>query len=93
MVLAVLVIWGLFALKSLSIVIYCGILYAASGLLFPLYISIPVSIVGTAIMTTVPFLLGRRYGIEKATALMEKYPKLKSIHEIRSENDFLFIPD
>lgn len=89
-VLAVLAIWGLFALKSLSIVIYCGILYAASGLLFPLYISIPVSIVGTAIMTTVPFLLGRRYGIEKATALMEKYPKLKSIHEIRSENDFSF---
>lgn len=89
-VLAVLAIWGLFALKSLSIVIYCGILYAASGLLFPLYISIPVSIVGTAIMTTVPFLLGRRYGIEKATALMEKYPKLKSIHEIRSENDFFF---
>jgi len=87
---AALMILGLFALKSVSFVFYCGVLYAASGLLFPLSISIPVSIVGTVIMITIPFLIGKSCGIEKADELMEKYPKLKKIHEIRTENDFFF---
>lgn len=89
-ILAVLMLWVLFAVKSLSIVIYSGILYAASGILFPLYIAIPVNLVGTAIMITIPFFLGKRYGTDRANELMEKYPKLKSIHEVRSKNDFFF---
>ena len=32
---AVLVMLALFAVKSVSIFIYCGLLYAASGILFP----------------------------------------------------------
>lgn len=88
--LAVLLLLLLFALKSLSVVMPCGILYAASGLLFPLCLAIPVSAIGTAIMITLPYFIGRRYGIKKAEALMDRYPRLLKIHELRRENDFFF---
>lgn len=55
-------LWALFAVKSLSIFLYSGLLYAASGILFPLPVAIAVNIAGTAVMVSIPYWLGKRLG-------------------------------
>ena len=62
-VLAVLVILLLFALKSLSIVFYCGILYAVDGILFSLAVAIFLNLCGTAVMVSIPYFIGCLLGM------------------------------
>lgn len=88
--LAALVLIGLFALKSLTVVLYSGLLYAAGGILFPLPVAIAVNICGTMAMALPPYLLGRSIGTENAAALREKYPRLRAVEKMRSGGDFLF---
>lgn len=88
--LAALLMLLLFALKSLSIVVYCGILYAADGLLFPLPAAILMNILGTAVMVSVPYFIGRRHGGDLSARITKKYPKTVLIKEFRDENDFVF---
>lgn len=85
---AVVVMLCLFALKSISIFIYSGLLYAASGILFPLPLAILVNILGSVIMATIPFVIGKRSGTALVTKLIEKHPKLKLMKEIPNQNDF-----
>ena len=61
-VLAAVMLWALFAVKSLSIFLYSGLLYAASGILFPLPVAIAVNIAGTAVMVSIPYWLGKKLG-------------------------------
>lgn len=68
----------LFALKSVTLVVYGGILYAADGIMFSLPVAIALNLIGTVIMTTTPFFIGRHLGrgaVEKLTA-RNKYMKL-----------------
>jgi len=52
-----------------------NILYAASGVLFSLPVAIAVNSIGTVLMTTTPFFIGKRAGAEKMGALVQKYKK------------------
>lgn len=88
--LAAVVMLGLFALKSLSIVVYSGLLYAASGLLFPLPAAIMLNLMGTVIMVSLPYRVGRRMGASAVESIRAKYPKTEAIHNLREGNDFLF---
>ena len=88
---AVVLMLALFALKSLTVVIHCGIIYAICGRLFPLPLALAVSAVGTVVMVTIPFFLGRQLGANGAKKLAEKYPRLAKIHEFCMENDFFFM--
>ena len=88
--LAGIVMLALFALKSLSIVIYSGVLYAANGILFPLPVAILLNLIGTVIMVTVPYQIGRRTGASAVDDIRAKYPKTEAIHSLRAKNDFLF---
>lgn len=54
---AVFMMLGLFALKSLSIVIYSGILYVINGILFPLPAAIIMNICGSAVMVMLPHMI------------------------------------
>lgn len=89
-VLAAVVMFALFALKSLSIVMYAGLLYAASGLLFPIPIAVLVNLIGSFIMVSLPYWIGRRNGSTAAEAILRKYPKAERIHKLRADNDFIF---
>ena len=89
-VLAALVLLGLFALKSLSVVMYCGILFAASGILFPLPIAIIINLCGSAIMCTISYLMGRQLGAGAVEELRKKYPKLEVLKDMRRGNDFFY---
>lgn len=80
----------LFALKSITIVIYCGLLYAAGGIVFPIPIALSVNLTGTAIMVTIPYFIGKVLGEETAEKLVRKYPKLNSIYDLRRNNDVYF---
>lgn len=87
---AVLLMLLLFALKSMSLFIYCGILYVASGMLFPLGLAIAVNIMGTAIMLSLPYCIGRLTGADAVGRIIEKYPKAQSLKRLRRKNDFAF---
>ena len=87
---AAIVMLMLFALKSLSVVIYSGLLYAASGIIFPLPAAIILNIAGTVIMVTLPYEIGKKNGSSAVNAIREKYPKAEAISEKRTKNDFIF---
>lgn len=90
-VLAALVLLVLFAVKSLSIFLYSGLLYAASGVLFPLPAAIAVSIAGTAVMVSIPYWLGNRLGSQAVQYILNRYPKASVLRDIRSGSDFFFV--
>lgn len=90
MALAIMMILGLFALKSLSVVMYCGILYAASGVLFPLPLAILLNFCGTVVMATIPYQLGKRMGAAAVDRIVGKYANAKLLKQLSSGNVFLF---
>ena len=79
-ILAALVMMIFFALKSVSVFLYFGIVFAASGIIFPLHIAIPVNLVGTVVMVTIPFYIGRFLGSDMVNYVFEKYPKAAKLH-------------
>ena len=88
--LAAFVMLLLFSVKSVSVVIYGGLLYAASGIMFSLPVAILVNTVGTVLMVSIPFFIGKRAGKDTMNRLVEKNPKLEVLREAPSKNE-LFI--
>lgn len=88
--LAALVLLLLFALKSLTVFLYCGLLYAAAGILFPLPVALIVNILGTSLMVSLPYFLGRQMGADAANQVIAKYPKAEQLRAFRQKNDGFF---
>ena len=88
---AVIIMFALFAIKGATVFIYGGILFAAVGIIFPLPLAIAVNIVGIAIMTSVPYFIGKKSGAKLAEKLMKKYPKLESVLNMGNSNGFLTV--
>lgn len=86
---AVLVMLGLFLLKSVTFVIYGNLLYAASGILFSLPIAIILNIIGSGIMASIPFLMGRKAGTGLLNTLTQKHPKLSVLKDIPHKNEVM----
>ncbi len=89
--LAALVLLLLFALKSLSVVFYSGVLYAASGVLFPMPEAILINVLGTLVMASVSYALARGVGAGHADELRRRYPRLGFLEGIRSRNRLAFV--
>lgn len=87
MLLATLFMLLLFALKSLSVFIYCGILFIASGIIFPLPAAILVNFLGAAVMVSLPYWLGRQMGGELIDSIICKYPKTAFLRQLQMENE------
>ena len=88
--LAVIVLLLLFALKSISIVLYSGVLYVAAGVLFPLPIAIIVNFCGTAIMVTIPYFIGKKAGTPLVNQILKRHPKAALLKKIHTGRDFIF---
>lgn len=86
--LAVLVLLCLFAVKSITLFVYCGILYAASGVLFDFPFSVLVNQAGTFLMMSIPYYIGKRAGIKALTAMVQKNSKLRLLQTSISSNEF-----
>lgn len=82
---------GLFALKSLSIFIYSGILFTVNGILFPLPLALLMDCMGIAVMSSIPYFLGRRLGGRAAEAIKEKYPNFREFDQFGHDNEFVFV--
>lgn len=89
--LAALVLLALFALKSLSVFLYSGLLYAASGVLFSLPAAIAVNLAGTAVMCSIPYWLGYKLGHRTVEAICRRFPKAVALQELQNSNDFFFV--
>lgn len=85
---AIAVLLMLFALKSMLIVVYGGVLYAASGLLFPLPTAILVNIAGTVLMTGIPFFIGKRVGAKLLNQIVQKNERLRRLQAFEKKNEF-----
>ncbi len=79
----------LFGLKSLTMFLYSGILYAASGVIFPFPLALGVSVLGTIVMATIPYAIGRNLGSDAVERLSAEYPKLQTMREFQGENELL----
>lgn len=88
---AVLLLLLLFGIKSMSIFLYSGLLYAASGILFPLPVAILVNIAGTVVMVSIPYWLGKRLGSRAVQYILQRWPKFAVLHELRGSSDFFFV--
>lgn len=88
---ACLIMAGLFALKSLSIFIYSGILFTVNGILFSLPMALLMDCVGIAVMSTIPYLLGRHLGGRALSSIKEKYPAFRDFDDFDHDNEFVFV--
>lgn len=89
--LAALVMVGLFALKSLSVFFPMLILIAASGSIFPTFLSaFTVNCVGVAAMILIPYAIGRFAEREFVEGLISKHKNASKLRELKSDNE-LFI--
>ncbi len=87
--LAALVMVGLFAMKSLSIFFPMLILIAASGSLFPTFLSaVIVNCAGVAVMLLIPYAIGRFAEREFVEGLINKHKNADKLREFKSENEF-----
>lgn len=89
-VMAGIVLVLLFALKSMSFFMYCGILYAVSGIMFPLPVAILLNTLGTAVMVSIPYFLGRLQGEGAMNRLAARFPRFEAVRQLRARNDFMF---
>ena len=85
---AMLFLWLVFALKSLSMVFPVLLLFAVSGQLFPLPAALAINTVGIAITLTIPYLLGRASELSFTDRLLAKYPRLVELRRVREASAF-----
>ncbi|MDO5323460.1 MAG: VTT domain-containing protein [Clostridia bacterium] len=88
---AALVLWCLFALKSLFVVFPVVVLFTLSGVLFSLPLALLINSVGICITVTLPYLIGKRHGRVLIDALSEKYPKIADLQQMQRHHDFFFV--
>ena len=88
--LAAVVMLLLFALKTMSVFFYSGILYTASGLIFPLPVAVLVNALGLVVMISEGYLNGRFLGSELVGTISEKHPKVQPILKLEDKRPFLF---
>ena len=70
--------------------IYSGLLYAVTGVLFPFPAAMAVNLLGSVLMSTLPFLLGKKAGSDGLDRLIQRTPKLKLLKEFPSQNTVFF---
>jgi len=88
--LAAVVMLLLFALKTMSVFFYSGILYAASGFIFPLPAALLVNALGLMMMISEGYLNGRFLGSDLVGTVSEKYPTITPILKLEDKRPFLF---
>ena len=87
--LGIVIVLALFAIKSLSVFIYVGILYAASGVIFPLPVALLVNLCGTVIMVSLPYWIGKKGGKPMVEQIKARYPKMIELENKHSGNEIM----
>ena len=87
---AMLVILCFFALKTLSVFFFSGVIFAASGMLFDLPVAIITNILGVLVMISEGYLIGRALGGDLVHSISEKYPKIRPILRLQADKPLAF---
>ncbi len=87
--LAALVMCGLFLLKSVDFLIHFGVLFAMSGVMYPLPLALFVNVFGILIISTVPYWIGRRLGAPLLDQLCEKHPRLRNVEKLGIQSEIV----
>lgn len=85
---AIVFIWAMFFIKSLSVLFPVSIIYIVTGLLFSASIAVIINIVGIIITFTYSYWRGHNSGKDLQEKLMIKYPKLKQIDYLIKNNEW-----
>ena len=88
--LAAMMMLCLFALKSITVVVWGALLYAASALLFPLPWALIVNLAGTLIMAVLPYYIGTRIDAKKLHARIDSHPHAALLSSLRNQNGLSF---
>ena len=86
---AALVMCGLFLLKSVDFIIFSPILYAASGIMFPLPAALLLNLLGSLILSIVPYFVGQSLGAPILEWIYRKYPKFSETGHLSKRGTFL----
>jgi uncharacterized membrane protein YdjX (TVP38/TMEM64 family) len=89
-VMAVLFFMGLYAMKSLAVMVPLALLYVSVGRVFPLYSAIFINVIGLSLATTLPYLIGRYTGEGFVTHLIKRHPKASQLTINKKGNQSLF---
>lgn len=81
---------GLYALKSLSVVFPLLVLYVSAGALFPLPLALLTNAVGLFVCICIPYFVGRFSGREAVSRLLARHPKAARLSDYSMENALLF---
>lgn len=91
LLLAALAMCGLFLLKSVDFLMQSVILYALSGIMFPLPAALAINIVGIAILSIVPYCIGRKLGTPILERVYEKHPKFRHAENLNKKSEFVLV--
>ena len=91
LILAAVVIIGMFAFKSITLVFPIVVLELASGVIFPVHVAILVNIIGSMVAVTIPYFIGRFEGPRLAQMISDRTPKLKKLAQMQHRGG-LFYP-
>ena len=81
---------GFFALKTLSIVFYSGLLFTVSGMLFGMPAAIAVNIAGALVMLLEGYAIGKAGGSKLVDELSAKYPRFAEFTGLKNSRPFAF---
>lgn len=84
---AILIIWGFFLLKSIIFIIPIKLIYIASGMVLPLFISIGVNLVGVTLAMTLTYILGYFLGRDFVDRLSRRFPLIKKIMDFNTDKE------
>lgn len=87
--LAALVLLALYAVKGISMLINGYILYIAAGIMFSTPLALAINFVGSLIMISIPYLMGRKGGAATVEKLSAKYKKLETLRDKPKQNEYL----
>jgi len=86
---AILVMLGLFLLKSVDFLMHSGVLYAADGAMFPLFGALGLNLLGALILTIPGYCLGRSLGGPAVNYVETHYPRIRELAEAAKGNELL----
>ena len=81
-----LVILALYAVKSITVVFPMLIINVAAGIVLPSPLALIINTVGVAVMSAIPYFIGRLSGVEIYEKFSKKYPKAREILDSRQNN-------
>ncbi len=89
--LAAVVMLLMFALKTLSVFFYSGVLFLANGTLFSLPAAIAMNIAGALVMMLEGYFIGNKLAGEQLKDIEEKYSRLHGLVRLKNERPFVFV--